>query len=200
MLGSWVGPPRPAVCQADAWSHLQTLRDNLADRPLTADFVQTYLPAGFSAGEEESGEIHLAIPDCLRWDYSSPYPRSFLVCRGIAYTWNEGDASGSRYQFESSDEPGLDLLTLSVEELRQRYEALQSGGGERLVELSLKPLAAGSPVLEASISIDRETHQLLRLWYRGLEGDTTRFEFSAYRAVANEALFAPPSGLHWLEK
>lgn len=197
-LASWLGLPRLVASQADSWSHLQALRDTLATRPLTADFLQTYLPAGFTAGEEESGQIHLALPDCLRWDYASPYPRSFLVCSGTAYTWNEGDASGSRYRLEGGDEPGLDLLTLSVEELQQRYQARQSEGGENLIELTLTPLALGSPVLEASISIDRETRRLRRLSYRGLEGDTTRFEFSAHRPVADDALFAPPPDLQWL--
>lgn len=199
MLGSWLGVFQLEASEADPWSELQALRSTLASRPLTADFVQTYLPAGFSAGEEESGQIHLSVPNCLRWDYRSPYPRSFLVCSGTAYTWNEGEQSGRRYHLKSTDEPGLDLLTLSVEELQRRYAAHRSGGNGNLVKLTLAPLAAGSPVLEASMSIDRRTHQLLRLSYRGLEGDTTRFEFSGHQPVKDDTKFAPPAGLQWLE-
>ena len=82
---------------ADPWATLQGVRTSLVEAgPTGAAFVQTYVPAGFTSGEQESGTLALALPDCLRWDYQKPYPKSFLLCGGIAHSWNPEDKSGRR--------------------------------------------------------------------------------------------------------
>ncbi len=70
----------------DPWLTLERVRASLIeDGPAGAEFVQTYVPAGFSTGEEERGRLALALPDCLRWDYEEPYPKSFLLCGEEAF-------------------------------------------------------------------------------------------------------------------
>ena len=86
--------------EIDAWARLEALRDRLEGEDVRADFVQTFLPAGFSAGDEESGILYLAIPECLRWDYQQPYPKTYLVCGQEAFTWNEGETQGRRFLLE----------------------------------------------------------------------------------------------------
>jgi len=60
---------------------------------------------------------------CLRWDYTAPYPKSFLICGGVLHAWNEEDKTGRRYRVDRKKEPGLDLRLLGVDELRERYLA-----------------------------------------------------------------------------
>src|SRR3954471_2172584 len=89
-LGLLAGAGRAAAQEVDPWAALKTVRQSLVDAgPTGASFVQTYIPSGFSSGEKESGKLALALPDCLRWDYTAPYPKSFLICGGVLHAWNE---------------------------------------------------------------------------------------------------------------
>ena len=104
----------------EPWGLLERVRDELTRSPRQADFVQSYIPAGFSSGEQEEGRIFIALPDCVRWDYQSPYAKSFLLCEETVWTWNEGETSGRRQQLVADEQQGLDLLRLSIESLRGR--------------------------------------------------------------------------------
>src|SRR5689334_7912082 len=92
-------PPTAPLAAAErspsAWSLIEAVRASLAAvGRLQADFTQTYTPAGFATGETESGRLALALPDCLRWDYTGAEAKSFLLCGRDAYSWNAGDAEG----------------------------------------------------------------------------------------------------------
>jgi hypothetical protein len=200
-LTAAVGGPRllPAAELADdPWSHLQALRDNLDRKALSADFVQTFLPAGFSSGDEESGILHLSIPECLRWDYLQPYPKTYLVCGHEAYTWNEGESQGRRFFLESDSEPGLDLLRLNLDSLKSRYSLEARALDTTQLEIVFTPLDAGVGLVEASIVVDIENQLLTRLTYQDLEGNQTRFDISRYRPISGSLPFAVPDNLEWL--
>ncbi len=118
------GPLAAASTTPDAWDAIAAVRGDLAaSGHLQADFKQTYTPAGFTQGESERGKLALALPDCLRWDYTDPFPKSFLLCGKDTYAWNPGETTGRHGRLESQDATGLDLLLLPLEQLRLRYEA-----------------------------------------------------------------------------
>src|SRR5947208_2649286 len=127
----------PAFAQeADPWTTLKNVRLSLVEAgPTGADFTQTFTAAGFSSGDKESGHLALSLPDCMRWDYTNPFPKSFLLCGGTVHAWNEGDPTGHRYRVDRKNEPGLDLLLLGVDELKSRYQAsakpVEGGKAER---------------------------------------------------------------------
>ncbi|HUF78665.1 MAG TPA: outer-membrane lipoprotein carrier protein LolA, partial [Thermoanaerobaculia bacterium] len=115
---------------ASAWAVLDGARKSLAASGAErAEFIQTYVPAGFSSGEEEAGRIAFRLPDCLRWDYSEPYPKSFLLCGDRVYSWNPEDGRGQTAAVDRESQPGLDLLLLPVEELSGRYDASAESAG-----------------------------------------------------------------------
>ncbi len=89
-------PQAPAI---DPWRALTELRLHLAaSGALGAKFRQSYVPAGFATGDEETGRVALALPDCLRWDYSEPYPKAYLLCGSRLHTWVTGEPVVSRAQ------------------------------------------------------------------------------------------------------
>ena len=92
MALAWAGTVQAQTAAApDPWKVLQGVRQSLVDSgPTAAAFTQTYIPAGFSSGDSESGRLALALPDCLRWDYQDPYPKGFLLCGGVAHGFGEG--------------------------------------------------------------------------------------------------------------
>lgn len=205
------GPPAGAD-EADAWARLAAARGRLASAsPLAVDFVQSYTPSGFSAADQESGVLSMRLvgggsasaEECVRWDYSEPFPKGFLLCDRTAWTWNPGEESGRRHLVARSDSFGLDLLRLSVEQLRGSYRAAVAGRDADRIEIELVPTggAAAAEIRDASVELDSDGQQLLALSYRDVEGNLTRFALGEYRSVEDPAtLFAPPAGLAWLDE
>lgn len=184
----------------DPWELLGKLRGNLAATPQQAAFVQEYRPAGFSSGDREGGDLYLAIPECVRWDYREPYPKSFLLCGTEIHTWNPGDRAGRRFTFSDSDEPGLDLLRLRLEELQQRYDAQVEINQQESIVVVLTPLSASFAIAEARLTIDPLATHLLGLSYRDQDGNISRFEISEYQSLPAGEIFEPPAELEWIEE
>ncbi|MDX1383810.1 MAG: outer membrane lipoprotein carrier protein LolA [Thermoanaerobaculia bacterium] len=190
-----------AVAGEDAWQLLDEFRRHLrAESPLRASFTQTFVPAGFSTGEKESGRMALALPDCLRWDYDEPYAKSFLLCGDVFHYWNPGEDEGHIEEIEAEREPGLDLLLLEVSQLQERYEAELVAGERRMREIRLRPREANDYVAEAALVLDRGLERLLFLRYVDPEGSVTEFAISGWKKGAENGTFNPPEGVEWLEE
>lgn len=204
--------PTPVSGEDAAWSHLAAVRSALASAsPLAANFVQSYTPSGFSVADEESGVLAMRLvgsgsdptEECIRWDYTEPFPKGFLLCDRIAWTWNPGEESGRRHVVASSDTFGLDLLRLSVDQLRLSYDADVAARDGGRVEVRLVPTggAAAAEIRDASLELDSESRRLLSLSYHDVEGNLTRFTLGDYRSIDRpETLFTPPADLLWLDE
>jgi outer membrane lipoprotein-sorting protein len=184
----------------DPWAALQGVRRSLVEAgPTGASFVQTYVPAGFSSGEKESGNLALALPDCLRWDYQEPYPKSFLLCGGVAHSWNPEDKTGRRYRVDRRNEPGLDLLLLGVDDLKRRYTATRRPAEGGRIQISLAPKQKVEELSDAVLTVDPASQRLVEVSYHDREGNLTRFQISGYRSLSGQAQFSPPKGIRWEE-
>ncbi len=192
-----------SLAAEDGWSGLTAARAELERAAWTADFVQTYVPAGFSSGERETGRLALALPGRLRWDYSLPYPKVFLIRGAEAYTWNPGETTGRRALLEATEREHLALLELDIESLRGRYDATVDSRTSERLEITLTPRDTGADmgvdIQSATVVLDPASHRILTLSYSDLEGSTTRFELSGHRIAAQSGLFDPPAGLDWLD-
>lgn len=183
------------------WTLLETLRNGLQEAgPQTARFVQTYIPAGFSSGDEERGHLSLWLPDCLRWNYEEPQVKNFLVCQNEVYYWTDEEPGGRHYRVDPEKEPGLDLLLLAIDRLRERYVASAAeipGGG---YEISLTLPANDEDGFSAKIRLDASRQRISGLEYTDLEGNLTRFEMLDYQALHHTALFQAPADIPWTEE
>ncbi|MEO8277061.1 MAG: outer membrane lipoprotein carrier protein LolA [Thermoanaerobaculia bacterium] len=184
----------------DAWQALTRMRLDLgAAGTLAANFTQTFVPAGFSTGDEESGRVALDLPDCLRWDYASPYPKSYLLCGSELHTWVTGEPQGERAHVEAREEAGLDLLLLPVDRLKERYTAAAKAETGGRIAVELVPNAAPSRILEATLIFDRSTERPTSLAYRDRDGNRTDFRFAAFALVDDDSLFTAPTNIVWQE-
>lgn len=191
----------PSGAQSDPWAVLQGVRQSLVEAgPTGATFTQTYVPAGFSSGEKESGQMALALPDCLRWDYKEPYPKGFLLCGGVVHSWNPEDQTGRRYRVDRKNEPGLDLLLLGLDDLKKRYQATATPAGNGRVEVKLSPKGKVTELADASLTVDTESQRLVAVSYHDQEGNLTRFEIGGYEGIARQGRFSPPAGIRWEEQ
>lgn len=183
----------------DPWRVLVGVRESLVGSgAVVADFVQTYTPAGFATGERESGKVALALPTCLRWDYELPSPKTFLLCGKLVYQWNPGEKSGRRALVDRDREPGLDLLFLTVDELRRRYRGSARALDARRVEVSLEPLAGDVEAQTATLVVDPQAGHLDSLSYQDGDGSVTRFALTGWRNLDDERSFTPPK-IEWVE-
>lgn len=193
--------PLAAGAQGDAWASLDRVRDSLAAAgPSQASFTQTYVPAGFSSGETESGTLALSLPDCLRWDYRQPYSKTFLLCGEVAHYWNAEDRAGRRYTIDRENEPGLDLLLLGVEELKTRYRATQKRADNGRVSIDLVPRKRLEAVAQATLVVDPAANRLVGLSYQDREGNRTRFTLGDYRRLSGDTAFDPPRHVRFQEQ
>lgn len=189
-----------SVAQNDPWAVLAGVRQSLVEAgPTEARFIQTYIPAGFSSGEKENGSLMLALPDCLRWDYKDPYPKSFLLCGGLAHSWNPEDKTGRRYRIDRRNEPGLDLLLLGLDDLKVRYKAAARAVDGGRVEVALTPKGKVEELADAALTVDPKTQRLVAVSYHDREGNLTRFEIREYRDLPRRGQFSPPTGIRWEE-
>ena len=195
-------PAAPVGAAGDPWQVLADFRRALeAAGPLSAGFVQTFVPSGFDPedGETERGALAVSLPGCLRWDYAPPFERSFLLCDRTVYQWNPGETVGQRYDLSDQPAPGLDFFLLGMEDLRQRYEAeLVSGEGERL-GLVLRPLEPSEDVALVRVAIDAERQRLVELVYFDAQRNENRFVVGDYRSGAASDRFERPDGIDWEE-
>lgn len=188
-----------AAAAADPWQALAQVRDRLeAGGAASATFTQTYVPAGFSAGDTESGRLALDLPRCLRWDYDEPYPKSFLICGDQVHYWNPEDGTGRAQRIDAENEPGLDLLLLAVDRLRERYRASATSGDGTAVLVRLEPRSPLQDIAEAELTLDPDAGRVLALEYRDREGNRSRFDLSGYAPLAETTgIFLPPAGILW---
>lgn len=188
-----------ALWADNPWAALEELRQALeADGPLHASFEQTFLPAGFrSGGDKEHGQLAISLPQCLRWDYQAPYPKSFLLCDNLAWYWSPDESSGQRYPIEQQETPGLDFFLMRTEDLRLRYNA----EGERLADgsfsIRLLPVEPTEDVVEATVRLAADHRRVLSLTFRDAEGNHTQFVLRGYERGTKAGTFAPPAGIDW---
>jgi len=192
----------PAAAQeVDPWATLKRVRQSLVEAgPTGASFVQTFIAAGFSSGDKESGRIALSLPDCMRWDYLNPFPKSFLLCGGTVHAWNEGDQTGHRYRVDRKNEPGLDLLLLGVDELKERYRATAKTVEGGRIEIALSPKEKKLATLrDATLTVDPASQRVVAVSYHDSEGNLTKFEISGYQDLSRQGSFSPPANIRWVE-
>jgi hypothetical protein len=199
ILGAYLAAPSVAQ-EPDAWQILERLRVSLTDAsPLEIGFSQTFTPSGFSTGDTEGGALFLNLPACARWDYSEPFPRSYLLCENVAYSWNPGERSGRRFEITDAESEGLDLLRLNVADARLKYEAT-SRTSEVAVEIHLVPLTESATIVEATFEMSSDQDRLISLSFVDGEGNRTVFDLGEHESLNDSTFFSPPSGIEWLER
>ncbi|MEM7352186.1 MAG: outer membrane lipoprotein carrier protein LolA [Acidobacteriota bacterium] len=192
----------PTAAQAlSPWELLESLRKDLqGSGPITSQFKQTYIPAGFSDGDHESGHLSIWLPDCLRWNYVEPLAKSFLLCNGEVYFWNEDESGGRHYEIEPEEEPGLDLLLVEVSKLKERYVASSDKLADGTYEITLALPSGADNGFSAKIRLEPVSMRISGMEYTDAEGNLTRFALSDYQRLTHTALFQPPKDVEWTQE
>jgi hypothetical protein len=185
----------------DPFQAIEDLRRGLAAKgPVAARFEQSFVPAGFSSGEVETGTLALELPRCLRWDYLDPEAKSFLLCDLELYSWIPGESSGQLVPLEDAEQPGLDLLLLPRERLEALYHASWAAATEaQPAEILLEPKdPTHTAIASARLAFTVETGTLDSLAWSDREGNRSRFLFSSWESCPKPCgVFVAPAELTW---
>lgn len=193
-------PIDDAGAEADrAWAALTATRNALAHAPIALPFEQVFVPASFTAGDRETGVASFGLPECVRWDYLDPDPRSYLLCADTVLTWNQGEDAGRRQRLDGEESGPFELWLAPLEDLRRSYRAeLVAINGAHL-SLSVQP-SRDADFDSAEIIIDRETRLPVRFEYRDFEGNVTSFDFGDLELLdGGDSRFEAPS-IEWIEE
>lgn len=170
-------PVRPAADLSRAESYF---RDGMAH---TAQFTQSYTPAGFSRPQVESGAVTIQEPDNIRFDYDKPSHKIFTFDGRTARFYTPADKQMMEKELTSEELAQLPLVFLeSPQKLSLTYtlsdEEVPDG-----VSVLLTPKSSGGEVSWVRVRLS-STGVPRTLSYQTSGGDRTEFAFENFRSEA----------------
>jgi outer membrane lipoprotein carrier protein len=199
-LGVWGQTPQAKPSAAEIAGRVD--RHYNALHSLEVHFVQTY--TGLGANRKESGVLLLKKPGKMRWTYTDPDGKLFVLDGKDGYFYSPGEPEAQRV-----DEKKLDDLRSPLRFLLGHTEL-----GKELTGLTVTPDGNGGYVLAgvpkgleqrvSSLKITAGADGTIRsMTIEETDGVTNHFEFSGEAAnvpAPNSAfVFVPPAGVHVVE-
>lgn len=171
------------------YNHLRSLRTN---------FTETY--AGLGLHKSESGTLLLSKPGRMRWSYTDPAGKLFVLDGKFAWSYAPGDAQAQRVPARQLDDLRSPLrLLLGHAELARE-----------LIAIHITPQPEGSALIEgiprgqqARVKLltllTTRTGAIEHLKLEEIDGSTTEFRFTAPEensaVTPADFAFIPPAGV-----
>jgi len=166
-------------------------------RSLSVPFIETY--RGMGMDRSERGTLLLAKPGKMRWNYTQPAGKLFVMAGRYAYSYTPGDAQAQRFRVKQLDdfrsplrfllghtqiEKELAQLTLTPDGPDYRLRGIPRGMEQRVAWVELTVNAGG-------------TMESMR--WQETDGATTEFRLQGERAnpqyPPGTFSFQPPEGV-----
>ncbi|HEV8268819.1 MAG TPA: outer membrane lipoprotein carrier protein LolA [Thermoanaerobaculia bacterium] len=191
--------PAPSPADAsDPRALLARIRSNYTATPsVTANFLQTYAPAGFAETSPETGRLTLQAPHEIRFDYDGPEGKVFTFDGDAARQYVAADKQMVVKTLSAAEKSRLPLLFFaSPESTLATYEASVNPGANGLADLVLVPKTKGDASrLTLLVSPSGEVK---RLTVVDAQSNKTVFTFTQAKGGAKhpDSTFAlvPPAG------
>ncbi len=164
---------------------------------LSVQFIETY--RGMGMKRAESGTLLLAKPGRMKWSYTQPAGKLFVIDGKYGYSYTPGDAQAERYpakQLEDFRSPlrfllghariekELHDLTLTADSTDYRLRGVPNGMEQRVSDVELTVTADGT--IEA-------------IEWKETDGATTEFRLMNEQGnppiLPDSFLFQPPAGV-----
>lgn len=169
-----------------------------ASPSFTANFVQTYAPAGFAPAAPETGRVTLQSPGQIRFEYDGPEGKLFTFDGKAARQYVAADRQMIVRTLSAADRERLPLLFFeSSGTVLARYEAIATAGGEGgLTDVSLTPRSGNDPA-QIVLSV-APSGEVKRLVVTDGAGNRTTFTFTQKtagpRRPGSDFALRPPDG------
>lgn len=171
------------------YNHLQALK---------AGFVETY--EGMGMHRTESGTLLLKKPGRMRWEYSSPSGKVFLLDGKFAWFYSPGDPHVQRIPAKQLDDLRSPLRFLlghtELEKELDHLTAAPAANGE--FTLTGQPKGQEKRIARLALTVTAEG-TITGIEMEETDGAVTRFSFSGEQAnpplPVGEFHFTPPPGI-----
>jgi outer membrane lipoprotein carrier protein len=172
---------------------------------LRANFTESY--EGLGMKKTESGTLLLLKPGRMRWDYTTPSGKLFLIDGKYAWFYAPGSAQVQRTPAKSLDDLQSPLrFLLGRTELEKELADLHIAGGTgQKGECTLvgQPKGQENRVRRVSITAEPGTGAIVGIEIEETDGAVTHFTFSDEQANAptpeSSFRFTPPTGVPVVE-
>ena len=167
-------------------------------RSLTAGFTESY--EGLGIKRAESGTLLLLKPGRMKWDYSSPAGKLFLLDGKYAWFYSSGDSQVQRIPARQLDDLRSPLrFLLGRTELEKELNSLTLAGAPGgLFTLTGQPRGEEKRVARLTLTVTAEG-AITGIEVEETDGALTRFTFTGEAdnaPVSPEAFhFKPPAGV-----
>jgi outer membrane lipoprotein carrier protein len=162
---------------------------------LKASFSESY--AGLGVERSEKGTLLLSKPGRMRWDYSSPPGKLFLLDGKYAWFFTPGDRQAQRIPAKELDDLRSPLrFLLGHTDLEKELTGLQvSNGpaGRMEVILTGQPKGQEKRVTRVALTIAADSGAIVAIEIDETDGATTRFTFTDQQPDAP----VPPQSFHF---
>ena len=195
----WCAGPAPVPSAAPTVAEISKQVDQHYNRlhSLRVKFTETY--QGMGMKRTETGTLLMEKPGRMRWDYSNPAGKVFVIDEKYGYSYTPGDAQAERYpakQLEDFRSPlrfllghtriekELTELTLTPEGAGYRLRGVPKGMEQRVAEVTLTVTAEG---------------RIDAIQWKETDGAITEFQLTNELAnpplAADTFSFRPPPGV-----
>jgi outer membrane lipoprotein carrier protein len=165
---------------------------------LKAEFTEIY--AGMGMQRNEGGTLLLEKPGRMRWDYSSPAGKVFLLDGKYAWFYKQGDAQVQRIEAKKLDDLRSPLRYLlghaQLEKEMDHLAMAPAAGGE--YTLTGQPKGQEDRIARVKLTVTRDG-AIKGIDIEETDGAVTRFNFAGEQdnvpMAAGEFRFLPPAGV-----
>ena len=192
-------PPAPAATAHDVAQLVDRHYNQL--HSLRASFTESYQGLGMT--RSESGTLLLRKPGRMRWDYSIPAGKLFLIDGKNAWFYVQGSAQVQRIPAKELDDLRSPLrFLLGHAELEKELTGLHldaghAGSGE--LALTGQPKGQENRVRRITLAVVPSTGSITAMEIEEVDGALTRFTFTSEQPNASVPegtfRFSPPPGI-----
>ena len=177
---------------------VQHFYENTTD--FTASFNQTYHYTAMSRTQKSSGTVEVKKPGFMRWDYTKPYPKAFVLDGKVLYAFDPDDNSVMVNRHFSSDTLSAAVTFLwGRGKLADEFELSvvdRKDYGAKVLELNPKKPQAG--FTKVFFVVDAATGTVTTSVIFDAEGNENRIDFADVKVNQNlpesRFQFAIPKG------
>lgn len=177
-----LAPPGTVSARLDAQILDSLKKEAEKIQTISSKFIQKKHLAMFEKTLRSQGKFYYQSPDCLRWEYTSPYEQGFALCGESGLEWNE--ISGEK-EINTAGNPLWRTLAeqliawsrLDVDRLRGKYEIAVREKSPLVLELVPRTEAMRGVISRLVLHMAEKRGVIREISFFEPDGDNTRIEF-----------------------
>jgi outer membrane lipoprotein carrier protein len=180
---------------------IQEVYDAVGD--FRARFTQEYTNAALGETDTSSGVVHFLKPGMMRWDYSAPVARLFIIDGTSLWIYEPTEGQYYTQPLDDSELPTALRFLMGRGEFAEDFDITLVEQTDARVVLDLVPRADEGEYRKLRFVVNATTWRIDETVIYDPIGNTNRFVFSEREEnvgyVAGDFAFEPPAGATRLE-